>query len=232
MEPFDFYSESQAIITPKDFISSSPVPETFVLFFFSSSFQNSLKEKKKWPGVPPDYYQFNNIGIKRLPMGAAMSALTLELLIESGAKKFIVIGTACSLKENLIPSTPVLITSAIREEGVSYHYLPYSRLIQNTSSQDKALQQFLNIPDVQSYTTSAFFRETEEKILNVMHEGSSIIEMEAASLMAVAKFRKVNLSIIAFISDSIINLKWKQHKRDYKKESQMIDKIIDFARQL
>jgi len=232
MEHFDFYNESQAIINPKDFISSSPVPETFVLFFFSSSFQNSLKEKKRWPGFPPDYYQFNNIGIKRLPMGAAMSALTLELLIESGAKKFIVIGTACSLKKNLMPSTPVLITSAIREEGVSYHYFPYSRIIKNTSSQDKVLQQFLNIPDVQSYTTSAFFRETEEKILKIIQEGSAVIEMEAASLIAVAKFRKVNLSIIAFISDSIINLKWEQHNRDYKNENKMIKKIIDFACQL
>ena len=232
MEPFDFYSKSQPIITPKDLITSSPVPETFVLFFFSSSFQNSLKDKKKWPGLPPDYYQFNNIGIKRLPMGAPMATLTLELLIESGAKKFIVIGTACSLNKNLISSTPVLINSAIREEGVSFHYLPYSRLIKNTSSQDKTLQQFLNIPAVQSYTTSAFFRETEKKILNVMQEGSSVIEMEAASLMAVAKFRKVSLSVIVFISDSIIDLKWEQYKRDYKNENQMIEKIIDFACQL
>ncbi len=56
-------------------------------------------------------------------LGAAGSAAFLEELIAYGFKKFIVCGGAGVLRKDIAVGHLIIPISAIRDEGVSYHYL-------------------------------------------------------------------------------------------------------------
>jgi uridine phosphorylase len=56
--------------------------------------------------------------------GAPVAVNTLEFAIQLGCKKFIAIGSAGAVQQNLPPHQLVIPVAAIRDEGTSYHYLP------------------------------------------------------------------------------------------------------------
>ena len=59
-----------------------------------------------------------------------------------------------------------------------------------------------------SWTVDAIYRETIEEVRKYQKEGVLTVEMEAAALFAVAKYRKVQLVSAFAISDSLSDLKW------------------------
>ena len=65
---------------------------------------------------------FGNFGL-----GSPMIATRMEELIQFGIKKFISIGEAGALQKDLKIGEIVVCNKAIRDEGVSYHYLKSSK---------------------------------------------------------------------------------------------------------
>jgi uridine phosphorylase len=63
-------------------------------------------------------------------VGAAGSAAFLEELIALGSDKFIVCGGAGVLRKDIAVGHLVIPTAAIRDEGVSYHYLAPAREVE------------------------------------------------------------------------------------------------------
>ncbi len=63
-------------------------------------------------------------------LGSAGSAAFFEELIALGFDKFIVCGGAGVLRKDIAVGHLVIPTSAVRDEGVSYHYLPPSREVE------------------------------------------------------------------------------------------------------
>ncbi len=63
------------------------------------------------------------VTIQRLPIGAPTATAAFELLIAGGAQIFLLAGVAGSRAAAPIGSV-IIPTGALREEGVSHHYLP------------------------------------------------------------------------------------------------------------
>ena len=63
------------------------------------------------------------------PVGAAMSAAGLELLVASGVDRVIACGGAGNLEGGRALGHVVVPTAAVRDEGASFHYLPPSRTV-------------------------------------------------------------------------------------------------------
>lgn len=63
-------------------------------------------------------------------MGAPLAAGLLEEVIAFGCKKFVVVGGAGVLVKELTIGKLILVESAVRDEELSYHYLPPGREIQ------------------------------------------------------------------------------------------------------
>ncbi len=101
-------------------------------------------------------------------LGAPFAAGMMEFAIGMGCKKFIAIGS-CGVLDGLIPRDHLIIpTSAIREEGTSYHYYPPSREIEINPTMQKEIKIFLNKNNIsysegKVWSTDGIYRETSKK---------------------------------------------------------------------
>ena len=150
------------------------------------------------------------ISIQRLPIGAPMAASAFELLIESGARTFIVAGIAGSLTPDVPIGGIVIPTGALREEGTSYHYLPPEADPATDAGLTAALVMAAEArgftPSVgRVWTTDAIFREMGWKVRQYGAAGILAVEMELAALLAVAQVRGVRLAAVLAISDELFH---------------------------
>lgn len=93
-----------------------------------------------------------------------------------------------------IPSL-VIPTTAIRDEGTSYHYLPAAESVDGDAGLTLALQAELGglgLPVVTGpvWTTDAPYRETVEQLERHARDGILAVEMQAASLFAFGAVRR------------------------------------------
>jgi uridine phosphorylase len=107
----------------------------------------------------------------------------------------------------------VVISSAIRDEGVSYHYLPPGREVIANEIGANALIRTLEERGLphrlgKSWTTDAPYRETPDIIAKRKEEGCLVVEMEAASMMAVAQFRGVIFGQALYCGDDLSGAEW------------------------
>ncbi len=232
----EFDPAPKALIEPSAVVKKQDVPEHCVITFFGDVIKKILAEKdarilidNRWEDGPHPVYEIEHRGQRlacfQSAVGAALSAGLLEEIIALGCSKFIVCGGCGTLEKEIAVGNLIVVTAAIRDEGVSYHYLPPSREVQATPKSVAALEAELkqqNIPYRlgKTWTTDAPFRETTGKITRRREEGCVAVEMEAAALMAVAQFRDVILGQILYGGDDLSSSEWDhrnwQSRRDVR----------------
>jgi nucleoside phosphorylase len=146
-------------------------------------------------------------------IGAPAAAAALEELAAMGTGDFVSVGTAGSLQRDLNIGDLVLCDAAIRDEGVSHHYLPPAKLAKAQAGMTAALGAALKQAGVTfragtSWTIDTPYRETVAEARHYQAEGVLCVEMEAAALFAVAEVRGLRVSSAFTISDSLADLVW------------------------
>jgi uridine phosphorylase len=146
-------------------------------------------------------------------LGAPFSAGILEELIVRGARQVVVCGGSGALQKELAVGHLIILESAVRDEGTSYHYLPPSREVYSTPSMTKAIRETVEkhrYPYLmgRSWTTDGYYRETTSKREIRMKEGCLVVEMEAAALFAVAQFRNIAIGEIVYSGDVVVPEGW------------------------
>jgi uridine phosphorylase len=146
-------------------------------------------------------------------VGAPLAAAFLEETIACGCRKFIACGGAGVLNRELAVGHLVVPSTALRDEGTSYHYLPPSRDVSASAEAVAAIQQTLDaasIPYVtgKTWTTDAIYRETPTKVAKRRDEGCITVEMEAATFFAVAQFRGITFGQILYGGDDVSGELW------------------------
>ena len=139
-------------------------------------------------------------------VGAPLAAGMLEEIIALGCRDFIACGGAGVLRSEIAVGHVVIPTSAVRDEGTSYHYLPPSREVAPHPAAVAAIESVLRAHGVayvtgKTWTTDAIFRETPAKVARRRDEGCLTVEMEAAAFFAVAQFRRVRLAQMLYGGD-------------------------------
>ena len=81
-------------------------------------------------------------------VGAPLAAFMLEEVIARGCRKFIACGGAGVLAGEIAVGHIVVPTSAVRDEGTSYHYLPPGREVAATPEAVAAIETVLRTHDV------------------------------------------------------------------------------------
>lgn len=61
-----------------------------------------------------------------------------------------------------------------------------------------------------SWTTDGFYRTTKEEVEQYQKDGVLCVEMESAALLAVAKYRNIDMAALFAITDSYANLTWEK----------------------
>jgi uridine phosphorylase len=141
--------------------------------------------------------------------GAPGAAIVMEELATLGVRRFITLGLAGALPRDVGFGDVVLCTGAIRDEGVSHHYVPTARYAYPSAGLTDELRQVLvseggAFSEGPSWTLDAVYRETVEEALVYRDEGVVTVEMEAAALFTVAHARGVDVAAIFTVSDHLL----------------------------
>ncbi len=154
-------------------------------------------------------------------VGAPAAASYLEDGIAWGAEVFVAFGSCGVLRHDIADGHLIIPTSGVRDEGLSYHYMPASDEIQAEPKSVEAIStamDTLGLPYIKgkTWTTDAFFRETPLKVENRKNSGCICVDMEFTALTAIAKFREVTFAEFFYAADSLIGDKW--DKRNLSKK--------------
>jgi len=220
----EFDAEREAVIEPAKMGKQVDLPEHCVLCFFREVIAAVQLEFEAEP-LPPMKSEMAEIqlysarhagkpfGIIQAPVGAPLAAAVLEEVIARGGRKIIACGGAGVLDKTIASGGIVVPTSALRDEGTSYHYLPPARDVLPSPRAVEAILQTLaenNCSYVQgkTWTTDAFYRETRGKVARRRAEGCITVEMEAAAFFAVAQFRGVEMGQLLYGGDDVSGVEW------------------------
>jgi uridine phosphorylase len=147
--------------------------------------------------------------------GAPTAVMTLEELIAFGIEKFVSLGAAGGLQQNMNIGDIVICDRAIRDEGTSHHYLPVKKYVfpspELTERMCKAFERKgIQYSKGSSWTTDAPYRETIEELRQHRSDGVVTVEMETSALFDVCAYRGVSVSAIFTISDLLSEEDWNQ----------------------
>lgn len=214
----EFDDNPQAVIMPTHENLDLNLPTRCVYAFLEEEIEryaNSVGAEKVGEFVSatkiyPVYvmeYQGEEICLAQAPVGSAAAAQFMDWLIGYGVKQIISTGT-CGVLVDMKENVFLIPTRALRDEGVSYHYVAPSRYIDMNKLALGAIERTLKqnkIPyeEVMTWSTDGFYRETPDKVAYRIEEGCSVVEMECASLAAVAQLRGAIWGLLLFTADSL-----------------------------
>ena len=220
----EFDPTHEAMVEPSRVIQLQDVPEHCVITFFKEvlddvvvQMQAKLVVDNSWSDGPHPIYEIiyrgQRLAFLHPGIGASLSAGLLEEAIACGCKKFIVCGGCGVLEKGIAVGHLIIVSAAVRDEGVSYHYLPPGRVVQANPAGVAALTATLERRGVpfrvgKTWTTDAPYRETAVKVAARRQEGCLVVEMEAAGLMAVAEHRRVLLGQVLYGGDDLSGSEW------------------------
>lgn len=239
----EFDPAPKAIIEPAELIEAADVPDHCVICFFGEILEKVCQaygarciNENYWEDGPHHLYEIEVDG-QRLALlhpgvGAPMAAGLLEETIALGCKTFIACGGAGVLDRDVAVGHVLVPVAAIRDEGVSYHYLPPGREVTPSLEGIAAIEQTLQkhgyeYIQAKTWTTDAPYRETPAKVALRRSEGCVTVEMEAAAFFAVAQFRGVTFAQMLYGGDDVSGDAWDQ--RDWNRQTSVRERLFWLA---
>ena len=147
-------------------------------------------------------------GVIARTIGGPYAVLVAEQLAASGARVILGLTSAGQVSPGLAIPSLVIPTTAIRDEGTSYHYLPAAESVDADAGPAAALQEELGglgLPVVTGpvWTTDAPYRETAVQLKRHARNGILAVEMQAASLFAFGAARGVRCGVVAHVTNGV-----------------------------
>jgi uridine phosphorylase len=149
-------------------------------------------------------------GIVARTIGGPYAVLVAEQLLASGARAILGLTSAGRVSPAAPLPSLVVATRALRDEGASLHYLPPSRFVDAPAAVVDALTAGLEgvgqpVTAGAVWTTDAPYRETAGQLARHAREGILAVEMQAASLFALAQAKQARIGVVAHISNATDN---------------------------
>jgi nucleoside phosphorylase len=154
------------------------------------------------------------------PVGASGTVLALENAIELGARTIVFLGWCGSLSPGCPMAHVVVPTSAVREEGTSYHYLAPERRPEASSHLTSSIVARLDDDGIPHRTgtvwsTDAPYRETGTKVKRYAAAGVLAVDMETSAILALAEYHQLEAAGALIVSDELSggawNPGWRKH---------------------
>lgn len=240
---FDFDPTPEAIIEPRKVIKPIDIPEYCVLCFFQDVLNSVCRDGGRRViahlnseiGSNPIYeleLDGEKVAVVHPGVGAPLAVGFTEELIALGCRKFVACGGAGVLNQELTVGHVVVPTSAIRDEGTSYHYLPPDQEALPSPKGLAAIEATLgkhHVPYVlgKTWTTDGLYRETRARMEKRKASGCLTVEMEASAFFAVAEFRGVDFAQILYGGDDLSGDQWDH--RDWLSQSSTREKLLWLA---
>ena len=139
------------------------------------------------------------LSVQSTGMGGPSAAIVIEELIDLGARSLIRIGTCAALAPGLELGTLVTAHEVVAADGVSAALGAAPRL-----TADERLTRALvegGAPAVTAVSTDLFYDPRSHILAQWRSAGAEVIEMEAATLLALAARRGVTGAVLLAVSD-------------------------------
>jgi uridine phosphorylase len=216
----------KAIVEPLSFVKyalgdriSRLKDHNTVLFCFDTAIYGKLKKMFRgsiFSGLTGELYLMDNKIAFAGKFGIGCPSITafLEELTACGIKRFVGIGSAGALHNDINNDEVVLCTGAYSDEGTSAHYQGYEVFSKpsRTLSTQIALwfkkRRFLFVKG-KTWTTDAPYQETKQRLEYFLSLGADVVDMESSAMFNVSRFSKVEVANVFVIGDSISGGIWK-----------------------
>lgn len=151
--------------------------------------------------------------VSLLPIGAPTTAIVAEELGALGVREFLLLGTAGGLSPKLPTGDFVLCTKAVRDEGISHHYLSDSMYSTPSPELTGRIRNIIEELGVRyragpTWTTDAPYMQTRGEVIHYRKAGVLTVEMEASGLFVVAKKRGYRAAAVFVVSDLLLESGW------------------------
>ncbi len=236
----EFDPATKAVINPWELLKPLGISEHVVICFF----REVIETLKTAHGMKQVFRLGSEMGdapvyvldvdgrpvlVFHAAVGASTAAAFLEELIALGGRKFVACGGAGALDKTITVGHLMIPTSAIRDEGTSYHYLPPGREVKPHPQAVAAIEKILQRDKVdyvlgKTWTTDAIYRETPAMVQLRRSEGCLMVEMEAAAFFAVAQYRGVQFGQILYGGDDVSSETW--DSRHWHKQTSLREKLF------
>lgn len=238
----EFDDHDDVFIKPYFNVLDLPKVENLIITFFKEVVNELLENKaiEVYMHLKGEndytFYKFVNDDtlIFHGGIGGPLCGGMMEEAIAMGIKRILFCGGGGILKQMSVGHC-IVIDSAIRDEGTSYHYAKPSREMvvdpNIVHTLDQGLNR-LNVPHVvgKTWTTDAFYRETKDRVQRRREEGAILVEMEQASLIAIAQFRKVKYGAICYAGDDLTSDVW--DSRQWKSRQSVRSLLVSVCQEL
>lgn len=239
----EFDDSSPAFIEPSEHAPAVDPPEACVVTFFGDAVRRLREDGRArlltdnaWEDGPHPLFEMEHDG-QRVALllsgvGAPLAGALLEQAIAMGCRAFVVCGGAGVLRPDLKLGHLIVVESALRDEGTSHHYLPAGRHVDADPVAVEVLTRLLDERGVafqtgRVWTTDAPYRETPAKIESRRAEACIAVDMEAAALAAVARFRGVPLGHLLYGGDDLSGATWDH--RSWQTQAVVRDNLLNLA---
>ena len=226
---YEFDDNKEAIINPwgilrDEVVVKGEMPKVAVACFEAKTFNRLVNlldgeliaATKNANGDEPIYrvtYKGKELALYMADVGASGAGSQLEEIYALGVEKVIVFGSCGVLYEDIEDCSIIIPNSAVRDEGLSYHYAPPSDEIDVNL---KYIPEFTSLLDEMGlgyrigkvWTTDGFYRETRSKMEKRKASGCICVDMECSALAAVASFRGKELFHFFYTADCLDGTEW------------------------
>jgi len=211
--------DSPGFIEPRSHGDRTDMPTRVVFCFFAEMIDKiagrddaRLVDTRMWAHGPHRVLEIEHRGVRlavvHAGVGAPLASGLLEEVIALGGRQFVTVGGAGALVPDLV------MESAVRDEGTSFHYAAPSRVIEADPDLVASVVATLTdagVPFVtgRTWTTDAPYREARTRVARrVELDGCITVEMEASALLAVAAYRGARLVSLLYAGDSLAGDDW------------------------
>jgi uridine phosphorylase len=221
-----FHPEDNVAYAREDgLLEGYQAPEGIILCYQRSVLEHSRRTEASAPLVPLHRGLYtlpstdHRIGVLGgFGFGAPVATLLMEDFIALGTRKFISLGTAGGLQPGRRVGDIVLCERAIRDEGVSHHYVePGKYANPSVGLTNKLAEEFerrgISHTAGSAWTIDTPYRETLEEVRQYREEGVACVEMEAAAVFSVAACRSVEAASAFVVSDLLVDDVWEPQMR-------------------
>lgn len=180
------------------------------------------------------YLMDNKIAIAgNFGIGCPATIAFIEELAACGIRRFIGIGSAGALHNGLKHGDLILCTGAFSDEGTSKHYPGHKSFSKPSHIFNSKLDNWFQKKDLffakgKTWTTDAPYRETKQQLEYFLDLGADVVEMEASAMFNVGKFRKLDITSVFIVGDSIAGGRWSPGfiSKDIEKKSLSVAREI------
>ena len=230
-----------AVLTPADHLERidwafPPLPEAVVLAFQSSlvsAVARRAERRHAFAGGNLYVLRDGRVGVLGdFGFGAPVAASLVEYLAELGVGTVAVLGGAGGLQPDLGGEEALVVEAAIRDEGISHHYLEPARTVAATPALVEAFERELAASAAAhrvgtTWTTDAIFRETVPEVERYAAEGVLAVEMEVAAVLAVATYRGLDAGAVLAAFDALRPDGWVPRLEGQRRLERLLSPVLD-----